>query len=512
LNLRLSKGQILLIVVSLAALCAYAVLIAIFPDSFTGLFYGFLTAFTLLAFGACLWRAWHCPPGMKTQWLLLSAGMLSWAVAHVMSATAEYLYHSSFTTATVEDFFYFFYGIPLLLAISMPEKGETSLVLSLLDVIQAVAAGYLAYVALFRVLPFTGIPIRPISAFSVLIIYDAENLILAILATVRLAVGARGSVERRFFQILSGYLWVYIVCITFFNHVLVNGPIGTSHPTLTNILAALACVPTLTLALAAVLLATPARRTLEPEEKTALALLIYNSRPIFLGLALVTLCAVIARQHLLLALGFIFGAFVLYGIRSALLQSRIQQTRSALEKANGLLEELAMQDGLTGIANRRCFNQRFEAEWSRAHRLERPLSLLLIDLDHLKQLNDGHGHVAGDECLQSLSAALRGVLRRPGDLLARYGGDEFVALLPETDAAGAVRVAVLMKDAFAAHAWNSDGDNPPMTVSIGCSSWDSRHADTAEELMEAADKALYQAKQQGRDRVEFMEMRPAAVQ
>jgi diguanylate cyclase (GGDEF)-like protein len=512
LNLRLSKGQLLLISVSLLALCVYAVLIAVFPDSFTGLFYGFLTAFTLFAFGACLWRAWHCPLGMKAQWLLLGAGLLSWAVAHVMSATAEYLYHSSFTTATIEDFFYFFYGIPLLLAISMPEKGEASLTFFLLDILQAVAAGYLAYVALFGVLPFTGIPMRPISAFSVLLVYDVENLILAILATVRLVVGARASVERRFFQILTVYLWVYIVCITFFNHVLVGTQIGAHYPTLTDILTTLACIPIVTLALATILLAVPAKRTLASAEKTPLALFVDNAWPIFLGMALITLCAVVAQQHLRLALGFIFGGFVVYGIRAAMLQSRIQQTRIALEKANGRLEELAMQDGLTGIANRRCFDQRFEFEWSRAHRSERPLSLLLIDVDRFKQLNDSQGHIAGDECLQSLASALRDVLHRPADLLARYGGDEFVALLPETDATGAVRVASLMKEAFAAHPWSLNAANPPMTISIGCSSWDSRHISTAEGLVEAADKALYQAKQQGRNRVEFVETQPTTMQ
>jgi diguanylate cyclase (GGDEF)-like protein len=510
--LRRSNGKILVICLSVAILCAHSLLAAFFPESQADLLYGFITASTLFALAACLWRAWHCPPGMKAHWLLLGAGLFCWAVAIVMMETAEFLYHPSVTTATIEDFFFFFYGIPLLLAIAMPEKGQKSAAFFLLDLVQAIAVGYLAYVALFSVLPFTSIPLRPISQFSLVIVFDFENLILAILATAQLAVGTRGSHERQFFKILSGYLWLYAICITLYNHFIGVSDVIVNHPTLTNALATLANVPFLALALSTLLLARPDPSSFEQTEKTHISLLINNARPIFLGLALVALSAYVAPQHLEVALGFIFGAFVIYGIRSALLQSRLQQTRTALEKANDRLEELAMQDGLTGIANRRCFDNRLQTEWARAHRSEQPLALLLIDVDHFKGLNDSQGHVAGDECLQSLAAIVHGVLRRPGDLLARYGGDEFVALLPETDAAGAMCVASMMMEALAEQGWNLSATGTPRTISIGCSCWDAQHRATAEELLEAADKALYLAKQRGRNRAEFMEMQTATVQ
>jgi diguanylate cyclase (GGDEF)-like protein len=512
LNLRLSKGQILLIVVGLAAMCAYPPIVAHLPANTVDPIYYFVAAFALLALGACLWRAWHCPRSIRPHWLLLSAGMLSFVVANIVLVATYRQLPASSVSASLEDFFYFFYGIPLLLAISMPEHGEASPTFFLLDILQAAAAGYLAYLTLFGTLPFTSIPSRPISEAGLALVFDAENLILATLATVRLVVGARGSVERRFFKILAGYLWLYALCVTVFNRLIAIGSFSAHHPTLTQTLPTLVNIPFLLVALAALTLAAPARLQMAPAEQTPFALLANNARPIFISLALVALSAAVARQHLRIALGFIFGAFVIYGVRASMLQSRFQQTRIALEKANTRLEELAMQDGLTGIANRRRFDQRFEMEWHRAHRSERPLSLLLIDVDHFKQLNDSQGHVAGDECLQTLAAALRNVVRRPGDLLARYGGDEFVALLPETDAAGAVRVATLMRETLASQGWSCNADGSPATVSIGCSCWDSRHAATAEELMEAADKALYQAKQQGRNRVEFIEMQPASVQ
>ena len=504
------SGYFPLIAMSLAALCACPILVAIFPDAFTGLFYSFVTAFSFFALGACFWRAWHCPPGMRAHWLLVATGLLCWAVANVMAAVSQLLSPDTITTATIEDFFYFFYGIPLLLALSMPENGESSPAFFLLDLIQATGAGYLTYVALFGVLPFTGIPMRPISQISLIAVYDVENLILVVLATARIVVGVRGAVERRFFRILTGYLWLYAICVTLYNHLAVSAGFADTHPILVNILASLANLPIVALALAAIILAVPSRRTPSSTEKTPLHLLADNARPIFISLALVALSAVVAHQHLRLALTFIFGAFVIYGIRSALLQSKIEHTRMELEKANDRLEEIALQDGLTGIANRRCFDQRLELEWGRAHRSQRPLALILIDVDHFKELNDSLGHVAGDECLLNLVAALQIVLRRPGDLLARYGGDEFVALLPETDASGAIRVAAMMQEAVASREWNCSPGSAPTTVSIGCSCWDSRHLATAEELIEAADKALYQAKQNGRNRVVLMEMHSTA--
>ena len=507
------RSDALLICVSLAVLCAHAVLVAFVPDQLLDPFYYFVSAFALFAFGACIWRAWHCPRGLRVHWLLIATALLSWIVANAIVMVSTILHHPpSPTTATTDDFFYFFHGIPLLLAISMPEKGKSSRAFFLLELIQAVAAGYLAYVVLFGTLPFTRVPFRPISQVSLVMVFDAENLLLAILATTRLAVAARASVERRYLAILTSYLWLYALSIAIFNHLAVSVSFQTNYPTLSNVLAAVADVPFFALALSALIFANPSRHIHEPEEKTALALLVDNARPIFFGFTLVILSAIVSRWHLAVALGFIVGAFVIYGIRSALLQSRLQQTRIALEKANGRLEELAMLDGLTGVANRRSFNLRLQGEWSRTQRTGKPLALLVMDIDHFKEFNDSYGHVVGDDCLRHLVRSVRGVLHRPADLLARYGGDEFVALLPETDVSGALHVAALMKEALSTSEWSGEGSPIPITVSIGCSCWEFQPGATPEALFEAADKALYQAKQRGRDRVEFMEILFTPVQ
>ncbi|QQE64197.1 hypothetical protein GFS31_08760 [Leptolyngbya sp. BL0902] len=176
-----------------------------------------------------------------------------------------------------------------------------------------------------------------------------------------------------------------------------------------------------------------------------------------------------------------------------------------LKNKTKMLETLSMQDGLTGISNRRYFDQCAELEWQRARRNGLPLSLLLIDVDHFKQYNDCYGHGAGDDCLKQVALALLDCCERPFDRVARYGGEEFVALLPETDMEGAVRLAEKMRIAVEAlsipHAHSSAG--AVVTVSIGAASHgtDRVKRDLCH-LQSSADQALYHAKHQGRNRVQ----------
>jgi diguanylate cyclase (GGDEF)-like protein len=160
-------------------------------------------------------------------------------------------------------------------------------------------------------------------------------------------------------------------------------------------------------------------------------------------------------------------------------------------------ERLATTDGLTGLLNRRTFNVQLEARLREAQRYQRPLSLLLLDIDHFKKVNDTHGHPAGD-------AVLRGVARvaqkaaRETDQVARYGGEEMAVILPETDGKGALAIAERLRKAVEATPHATERGSLRVTVSIGIST----SAQSAEELIELADRALYRAKQGGRNRVE----------
>jgi diguanylate cyclase (GGDEF)-like protein len=161
----------------------------------------------------------------------------------------------------------------------------------------------------------------------------------------------------------------------------------------------------------------------------------------------------------------------------------------------------ALRDALTGLANRRCFNEAIDREFGRAKRHWQPLALIMMDIDHFKSFNDRYGHPAGDACLRSVGVAVQGVLARPCDLVARYGGEEIALLLPETDLAGAINVLGHIQAAIRTLATpHQDSPHGIVTVSAGVAVWTpgGRIATTAS-LVEAADAALYEAKARGRN-------------
>ncbi len=178
-----------------------------------------------------------------------------------------------------------------------------------------------------------------------------------------------------------------------------------------------------------------------------------------------------------------------------------RQLRAAYER----MEQIASTDGLTGLANRRSFDEMLEREWRRAARDGAPLSLLLLDADNFKKFNDRYGHVAGDECLRQVAAALGEVARRSGDLPARHGGEEFALLMPGTDELGALHVAERVRAQVQAIGMAHEG-NPPgiVTVSLGVATLRPRPDSSdpsIDTLISSADGALYAAKAEGRNRV-----------
>lgn len=166
------------------------------------------------------------------------------------------------------------------------------------------------------------------------------------------------------------------------------------------------------------------------------------------------------------------------------------------------LRQMSLKDGLTGIANRRSFDERLSIEWRRSLRTGEPLSLLMLDIDHFKQYNDHYGHLEGDHCITLVAQTLQRVVSRPSDLVARYGGEEFAILLPESDTDAARRVAESALKAIAAraiaHEKSTAGDR--VSLSIGICTMHVRPDYSIENLIEQADQALYHAKRQGRAR------------
>ena len=187
-----------------------------------------------------------------------------------------------------------------------------------------------------------------------------------------------------------------------------------------------------------------------------------------------------------------------------LLRSSALQISAAVlkqrDQENLHLHNLALTDGLTGVPNRRYFDEMLDKEWQRCKRSQLPLSLIFIDVDFFKRYNDFYGHTQGDVCLKAIAAILMENLKRPGDLVARYGGEEFTCLLPETNLLGATQKAKELELAVRALAIPHEKSDavPIVTISLGVATVSQVVGDDASTLVNAADQLLYDAKVDGR--------------
>ena len=183
----------------------------------------------------------------------------------------------------------------------------------------------------------------------------------------------------------------------------------------------------------------------------------------------------------------------------------IQQSElySRLQKANQQLQQLAILDGLTGVANRRYFDQVLNNEWNRLAREEKPLSLILCDIDYFKVYNDTYGHPKGDSCLKKVANTLQQATKRAADLVARYGGEEFAVILPDTDAKGALFVANNIRQKLNRQKipHPASSVSPYLTISMGIATTIPTAGQDTSNLLNIADRGLYQAKKQGRNQI-----------
>lgn len=165
------------------------------------------------------------------------------------------------------------------------------------------------------------------------------------------------------------------------------------------------------------------------------------------------------------------------------------------------LEELSYKDGLTGVANRRMFDKVFDSEWANARRNHKPLSLIMLDIDYFKQYNDQYGHIQGDDCLRAVARTLSEAVHRPRDFVGRFGGEEFVLVLPETDEVSAKQIAekcrLLIQQQQIPH--ESSDVSDVLTISLGVGTTTPGMVDDKKSFVEAVDQCLYKAKANGRD-------------
>jgi diguanylate cyclase (GGDEF)-like protein len=193
-------------------------------------------------------------------------------------------------------------------------------------------------------------------------------------------------------------------------------------------------------------------------------------------------------------------------IRPSIVKARIRN-HLELKRYRDHLKELSMLDGLTGIANRRRFDEALEAEWTRARRTQAWLSMIVMDIDHCKGYNDRYGHLSGDECLRKVARGMAESVRRPADMLARYGGEEFILLLPDTPEKGAVTVAETAQAKIASleipYTYSPVSDR--VTLSMGVAAMVPTDNCTRFDLIALADSRLYAAKRNGRNLIKAAE-------
>jgi diguanylate cyclase (GGDEF)-like protein len=457
---------------------------------------------------ACYWRSTLCSGATRTRWNFAAIALALWTVGQL-----AYTYEgsSALRNALPSDFYFFLYGIPLLLAISSSQQDHDYTSLLILDSLQAILAVCLAYVQLFAFRESGA----PIGGNRLQEAYFVEDLGLVLASALRLLGRPRGE-AKLFYWLVFGYLTSFFVAF--------QGPVVFAHATQIAVTGAwldIVCdIPFLLFAIA-VVRAPRNPQTEAIPETNSIALLMDNCSPILFTLAVLAVGASIARHHFKLGIASIAIALFIYCFRAAILQSAYMRTQSALtasqdalRDANNRLQQLSFLDSLTGIPNRRQFDLCLIKEWDRAIRFRTPLSLLMIDIDFFKNLNDHYGHPYGDECLARVASALQSSLRRPHDMVARYGGEEFAVILPNVDAAGALKIADTMRQAVAdlelTHA--ASGIHGYVTISVGASTQQPRRDHSAENLLTSADSALYQAKCSGRNRVETMPVPQNAVQ
>lgn len=428
------------------------------------------------------------PAPARPGWAYLVIALVLTAVNTLVCLWVYRARNLSYDHANISDFLYIFNYIFLVLAVTWSREEAAGRWFFCFDAAQALIATLLSYVLLFDALPFSLQPRHPLDATSLVRTFDIMNLALVVAAIMRL-VGRRGHADRyQFERRLALFIVTFEPIMCLYNHVF------ASRPGLQDILID---IPFLLLWIQPPI---TRERPDQPDRRRPLALVVDSIGPAF-STAIVICLGVAASYHRpLLGTGSILLAIILSALRGALTQSRYIRAQQDLRAAHAQVEEIALLDELTGIANRRRFDIALRTHLEVAQRSGGRLALLMVDVDHFKILNDQQGHLAGDRCLRQIAQALSASVSREADMVARYGGEEFAVLLPATQDDGARLIARQMIAAvLACRIPNHTPIGDYVTVSVGIASFSPQGARTADALIDAADRALYQAKQDGRN-------------
>ncbi|MBD8897789.1 GGDEF domain-containing protein [Rhodanobacter sp. DHG33] len=476
---------------AVAFIVLHGAMIVWLPGHAMGVSYAFLLAAPMMATVAMFYHHRQRQPA-HPGWILAAASMGLWTLGMLASCIQDMTVATYVLAPAAVMLIYTLYGVPITYAIATVGTDASTWSQRAIDAFLALALGLL-YFGLIQALNALNIVGNDVSPPLIAHLFDLENAYLAITALIRFF-ASDSRQQREFFGVLVVYTLSYALVAFYYNHHVALD----AAPQTGSLYDLMVDVPFLLLAVSGL---SPPRQD-APYPSPALARFVRTASPQLLALSVLVVAIFLMRHRFAWGAAGVVLVLLGSGLRSVLGEVRHAQIEGQLRDDQMRLAELAHIDVLTGVANRRAFEEAYAR--ATAFRARRGVSLLMIDIDRFKQYNDFYGHPAGDRCLQSVARVLRSLEKRRSDVLARYGGEEFVLLMPDTTRAGALLLAQRLCDAVR-HLDIEHTASPAgrVTVSIGGATLDAAGGSLGRELIEAADRALYLAKEGGRDRVEW---------
>jgi diguanylate cyclase (GGDEF)-like protein len=472
-------------ILALLFVLCHAIAVALFQPDAMAVSYVLLAGAPLIAALAAFLRCRDIGFSPSLGWSTMLVAMLLWAGGMVLSLRQDVFFANTSVSPGDSMLLYILYGVPLTFAIANSGEREYGWTLRLIDGVLVVALGYLYFVHTFSLTTVHGTSANA-DALSLVRMFDVENGFIALFAAIRYMAATERN-ERHFFRSLTIYAVVYMVVAAYNNHVIAFEPdnaIGHFADLLLDI-------PFLVFFVVA---SRPARARVATPASMRLERIVHTASPLAMALALLIVASFVMSTNYPLGMAGVALAVVGFGLRSTLAQVRSSDARDRLDA-------LARMDGLTGVANRRQFDESLANECRRLTRSGDGLALLMIDIDHFKQLNDALGHQKGDAYLCAVARTIAEAVSRSPDLVARYGGEEFAVLLPSTTFDGALALAERIRAAVEAMDLPAAGPPGRLTISVGVGFVGHADVPDAPSLLSMADRALYEAKRLGRNQV-----------
>jgi diguanylate cyclase (GGDEF)-like protein len=455
----------------------------------------------LLAGLAVLWRGHLEREASRIGWYAIALSLAIWSLGSLGNLWQELILGHADEMYRTAMLAFALSAVPLAFILAGDWRMVSRPMARATDAVVALALGYAFFLYTWSVLTARGEP-DDAGVISMVWLLDAQNLFLTLGALVRWYAGDVAS-ERRLFGTLFIYQLMYQVLLFVNNHYIAADASFAPYQT------ELAAIVNIAFAVLAVAALHPTGGLPAAQADVRLSRLVRATSPALLAGALLLVSLFLIRVNYAIGTAGILIAVAGYTLRNTFNQARHIERGDKLQKERSELQAIAWSDSLTGLANRYMLDRTLGA-MARANRpLAKSLAVLMVDIDHFKNLNDRYGHPTGDACLKAVASALQGAMVRPHDIVARYGGEEFIVLIEDTDAAGATVVAERLR--VAVHDLAIENLGSPLgivTVSVGAANANRNQSVSAEHLVATADRALYAAKNAGRNRTHTMSAVP----